>query len=58
MTTELPEDDKPRASDSEAEDRDAEALRAILAERLKGPFVRADAMRDRVESMIAGKRRD
>jgi hypothetical protein len=58
MTTELPEEGKPRASDSEAEERAAEVLRAILAERLNGPFVRADAMRDRVESMIAGKRRD
>jgi antitoxin ParD1/3/4 len=42
----------------QAEEADTEALRAILRERLDGPFVPSGTMRDRVEALIATKRRD
>jgi antitoxin ParD1/3/4 len=42
----------------EADEADAAALRLILRERLAGPFVTADEMLGRTESMIARKRRD
>ena len=41
----------------EAEEADVAALRAILRERLDGPFQPADAMSEQVEAMIARKRR-
>jgi antitoxin ParD1/3/4 len=41
-----------------AEEADTEALRAILRERLDGEFVSAGTMRERVEALLAGKRRD
>ncbi len=43
---------------TEAEEADTAALRAILQERLAGRFLPAEVMRDRVEAMIAAKRRD
>jgi antitoxin ParD1/3/4 len=42
----------------EAEEADVAALRAILHERLEGPFVSAGEMRARTEAMIAKKRHD
>ena len=42
----------------EADEADTDALRAILRERLDGPFISAEEMRDRVETMVARKRRD
>lgn len=42
----------------EADQADVEALRAILRERLAGPFISAEEMGGRVEAMIARKRRD
>ena len=42
----------------EAEEADVAALRAILSQRLDGPFVSIDAMSEAVEAMIARKRRD
>jgi antitoxin ParD1/3/4 len=43
---------------TEAEEADTAALRAILQERLAGRFLPAEVMRDQVEAMIAAKRRD
>jgi antitoxin ParD1/3/4 len=42
----------------EADEADTEALRAILRERLEGEFVSGEEIRDRVEALIARKRRD
>ncbi len=42
----------------EADEADVEALRAVLRERLAGPFISAEEMGNRVEAMIARKRRD
>ncbi|HRO10770.1 type II toxin-antitoxin system ParD family antitoxin [Amaricoccus sp.] len=42
----------------EADEADVAALRAILRERLEGPFLSAEAMSEQVEAMIARKRRD
>jgi antitoxin ParD1/3/4 len=42
----------------EADEADVAALRAILSERLEGPFISAEEMRARTEAMIARKRRD
>jgi antitoxin ParD1/3/4 len=42
----------------EAEEADVAALRAILRERLEGPFVSAEKMRARTEALIARKPRD
>jgi antitoxin ParD1/3/4 len=42
----------------EAEEADVAALRAILSERLKGPFISADEMRERTDALIARKRRN
>ena len=42
----------------EAEEADVAALRAILSERLEGPFISAEEMRARTEALIARKRRD
>ncbi|HET9069352.1 MAG TPA: type II toxin-antitoxin system ParD family antitoxin [Amaricoccus sp.] len=42
----------------EADEADVAALRAILRERLEGPFLSTGAMSEQVEAMIARKRRD
>ena len=42
----------------EAEEADVAALRALLRERLGGPFLSLDAMSEEVEAMIARRRRD
>jgi hypothetical protein len=55
--TEPPEDTIPTIPPDETGGADAAALRAILQERLNGRFVTSGEMRDRVEAMIADKRR-
>jgi antitoxin ParD1/3/4 len=42
----------------EDEALDREALRTLLLERMKGPFISGEEMDKRIEAMIARKRRD